>query len=177
MWSKEQNMNVVLFWLPLLLLMDNYRIKIQCDLTANKNHKLRGNTVQCLSRWAFKERTYRRKKTTDCNMALENRKQSRRSRLLQLLRAKSVLNFSDIPLRQQQAGRNVNAPEHFNSLKNPVTWKTPFSINQGPAEQWVRALANYTKMTDSCNYQSLQAELICDRIMIRQKSRRTDENA
>lgn len=45
------------------------------------------------------------------------------------------------------------------------------------AEQWVRALANYTKMTDSCNYQTVQAELIGDRIMTGQKFRHSDVNA
>lgn len=78
MWRKKQNMNVVLFWPSLLVLMDNYRIKIQCDLTDNKNHKLRENIVQCLSKWAFKERTYRTTQTQnkrDCNVTLENRKQ------------------------------------------------------------------------------------------------------
>lgn len=45
------------------------------------------------------------------------------------------------------------------------------------AEQWVRALANYTKMTDSCNYQTILAELIGDRIMTGLKSRHSNVNA
>lgn len=37
--------------------------EIQSDPTDNKNNKLRGNIVQCLSTWAFKERLHRTTQT------------------------------------------------------------------------------------------------------------------
>jgi len=43
--------------------MDNYRIKILRDLTTQKNCKLRENIIQCLSRQAFEDRTYRTTQT------------------------------------------------------------------------------------------------------------------
>lgn len=70
--AKEQKINVVLLWLSLLVLMDIYRIKIQCDLTADENHNLRENIVQCLSRWAFRERTYRTTQTQKENNRLQH---------------------------------------------------------------------------------------------------------
>lgn len=91
---------------------------------------------------------------------------------------KDVLYFGDIPLHQQQGGINLKAPELFDSLKNPYM-KDSFlhksrTVN---SEQWVRDLANNTKMTDSCNYQTVRAELIGDRIMTGQKSRHSNANA
>lgn len=128
-----------LFWLSWLVLMDNYsKFKVILQTTkrvswgttqssASAHRHLRGEFIELL----------KQRKTTDFVMTLERgkKKTHKRSRLVQLLWVKGVLYFGDIPLDQQHAGINLNAPEHFNPFKNPVTWKIPFCIHQEPSMQ------------------------------------------